>query len=51
MCGLQVRDMQLKTQFSVATDALSDHATRNAKITQDAITKMFGKCPPRGLPR
>jgi len=35
----------------VATDALSDHATRNAKITQDAITKMFGEFPPRGLPR
>jgi len=35
----------------VATDALSDHATTNAKITQDAITKMFGEFPPRGLPR
>jgi len=35
----------------VATDALSDRATTNAKITQDAISKMFGEFPPRGLPR
>jgi len=35
----------------VATNALSDHAATNAKITEDAITKMFREFPPRGLPR
>jgi uncharacterized protein DUF4136 len=35
----------------VATDALSDHATKNAEITQEAITKMFRTFPPGAIDR